>query len=210
LKHIENELGPLAASRPDGALELADRLWDEGWLEMRLLAATLLGKIQPQEQRLLPRLTAWTSQVRDTSVRAALLSTSLARLRRETPDHFLLLVGEWLNPERQRLWPNGIQALLPLLRDPEFKNLPPVFDILAGVVEAAPGALQNDLADALNALYEASPTETIHFVRQILEETETPTTATTLRRILPMLPRELAESIRPLVKASALENQANT
>ncbi|MEW5938732.1 MAG: DNA alkylation repair protein [Chloroflexota bacterium] len=201
LKHIENELGPLAASRPAAALDLADRLWDEGWLETRMLAAILLGRIPPQEQRLLPRLTAWTSQVRDPSVRAALLSTSLARLRKETPERFLLLVGEWLNPERQRLWPNGIQALLPLIRDPEFKNLPPVFDIVTHVVEAAPGTIQNELADLLDALYEASPTETIHFVRQALEESETPTTAATLRRILPLLPREMAETIRELAKA---------
>ena len=204
LKHIENELGPLAAARPSEALELADRLWDEGWLEMRLLAAILLGRIPPQEQRLLPRLTAWTSQVRDPSVRAALLSTSLARLRRETPDRFLLLVGEWLNPERQRLWSNGIQALLPLIRDPEFTNLPPVFDILEHAVQAAPGAIQNDLAETLNALYEASATETIHFVRQALEESESPMTATTLRRILPQLQRELAEALREQVKARAM------
>jgi hypothetical protein len=201
LKQIENEIGPLAASNPDNALDLADHLWDEGWLEMRLLAATLLGKLPPQEQRLLPRLTAWTNQVRDSSVRAALLTTSLTRLRLETPERFLVLVGEWLNPERQRMWSNGIQALLPLIRDPEFNNLPPVFDILAHVVETAPGTLQNDLADVLNALYDDSPTETIHFLRQVLTESDSPMTATTLRRIFPLLPFELAEAVRDLVKS---------
>jgi hypothetical protein len=201
LKHIENELGPLAADNPDYALDLADRLWDEGWLEMRLLAAILLGKLPPQEQRLLPRLTAWTSQVRDASVRSALLSTSLTRLRRETPEQFLVLVGEWLNPERQRMWSNGIQALLPLIRDPEFKNLPPVFDILDQVVASAPGALQSDLADVLNTLYEVSPTETVHFVRQVVEESEDPMTTTTLRRIFPSLEDGLVEAIRDLVKS---------
>ena len=86
LRQIETELGPVAEKQPILALELADALWDEGWLETRLLAAFLLGRIPPQEERLLARLTAWTQAVRDPNVRAALLTTSLTRLRKETPD----------------------------------------------------------------------------------------------------------------------------
>ena len=201
LKQIESELAPLAAANPDTALDLADHLWDEGWLEMRLLAASLLGRLPPREERLLPRLTAWTTQVRDPSVRAALLTTSLVRLRKETPERFLMLVGEWLNPERSRLWSNGIQALLPLIQDPDFHNLPPVFDILTHVVEAAPGSLQSDLADLFHALYAASPTETVYFLRQVIENSTTPMTATTFRRISPSLPPGLAGAVRDLVKS---------
>lgn len=200
LKQIENELAPLATSRPDEALELADRLWDEGWLEMRLLAASLLGRIPPQEDRLLARLTAWATQVRDPSVRAALLSTSLVRLRRETPERFLELVGEWLNPRRQRLWPHGIQALIPLIRDPNYSNLPPVFEILEEVVEASPAIIQNEMIELFEALYSDSPTETAHFLQDILETSENPMTATTIRRISPSLPAGLAEAVRNLVK----------
>ena len=200
LKQIENELAPLASSRPNEALELADHLWDEGWLETRLLAASLLGRIPPQEERLLARLTAWASQVRDPSVRAALLTTSLARLRKETPERFLELVSEWLNPKRQRLWPHGIQALIPLIRDPNYSNLPPVFEVLENVVEAAPAVIQTELIDLFDALYEESPTETGHFLQDILANSENPMTATTIRRISPSLPPGLAESVRDLVK----------
>ena len=200
LKQIENELAPLAASRPNEALELADRLWDEGWLETRLLAASLLGRIPPQEERLLARLTAWASQVRDPSVRSVLLTTSLARLRKETPERFLALADEWLKPERQRLWPHGIQALIPLIRDPNYNNLPPVFEMLEEVVAAAPAIIQNELIELLEALYEDSPAETAHFLEDILAHSQHPMTATTLRRISPRLPARLAESIRGLVK----------
>ena len=114
---IENELSAIAEANPEHALALADILWDEGALETRLLAAFLLGRIPPQEERLLPRLTAWTQQVRDTDVRSALLSTSLARMRKETPNQFLALVREYLHPERSQTWSNGIQALLPMIAD---------------------------------------------------------------------------------------------
>ena len=37
LRHIETELSSVADRQPIHALELADALWDEGWLETRLL-----------------------------------------------------------------------------------------------------------------------------------------------------------------------------
>src|SRR5512140_57960 len=87
VRQVEQELTGIAA-RPensDAALELADRLWDEEWLETRILAAFLLGSIPPSEERLLARLTAWTQQLFDADLRSELLSTSLRRMRRETP-----------------------------------------------------------------------------------------------------------------------------
>src|SRR5512140_3214531 len=87
VRQIEQELGAKAAlpENSDATLELADRLWDEEWLEMRILAAFLLGSIPPSEERLLARLTAWTQQLFDADLRSELLSTSLRRMRRETP-----------------------------------------------------------------------------------------------------------------------------
>ncbi|MFZ5910667.1 MAG: DNA alkylation repair protein [Chloroflexota bacterium] len=200
MRQIENAIGPTAIENPHYALELADRLWDEGYLETRLLAAFLLGRIPPQEERLLARLTAWTQQVRDPNVRAALLTTSLSRMRKETPQAFLVLVGEWLHPARQRLWSNGLQALIPLIADPDFENLPPVFEIVQPVLEAAPGALQTDIAAVIVALYQDSPNETTFFLHEILKTTPNPLTAVTLRRILPSLPPPLQTSLRELVR----------
>jgi hypothetical protein len=200
LRAIQNELAPLASQHPAAALDLADRLWDMGYLETRLLAAFLLGQIPPQEERLLARLTAWSGQIRDPNVRAALLTTSLARLRKETPNQFFELVGEWLHPLRQRTWSNGIQALLPLITDPDFHNLPAIFTLIEPILAAAPTTLQNDLQELIVALYQASPNETIYFLQQILQNTTQPMTAITLRRILPSFPPELQSELRPLLR----------
>src|SRR5574341_353907 len=143
VRQIRQELSRLAG-RPENAeaaLALADRLWDEDWLETRLLAAFLLGCIPPHEERLLARLTAWTSQVGDPELRAELLSTSLVRMRKEAPAMFLDLIGEWLRPERGSLWPEGIRAAISALDDPDFINLPPLLQVLQPIVEAAPSKL---------------------------------------------------------------------
>ncbi len=199
LRQIETELGPVAAKQPIQALELADALWDEGWLETRLLAAFLLGRIPPQEERLLARLTAWTQAVRDPHVRAALLTTSLTRLRKETPDLFLVLVKEWLHPARQRMWSNGIQALVPLISSPDFDNLPPIFEIIEPIIRAAPSTLQFDLQELIIMLYQASPDETIYFIQQLLKSTKSPMLAVALRRMSPEFPAELQSSLREML-----------
>jgi hypothetical protein len=200
LRQIETEIGAVAERQPIQALELADALWDEGWLETRLLAAFLLGRIPPHEERLLARLTAWTQAVRDPEVRAALLTTSLTRLRKETPDLFLILVKEWLHPARQRMWSNGIQALVPLISSPEFDNLPPIFDIVEPVLKTSPGTLQFDLQELITVLYEASPEETIYFLQQILKESKSPLPAVALRRMSPELPPELQSNLREMLR----------
>ena len=200
MRQIQNAIGPIAAENPHNALELADLLWDEGYTETRLLAAFLLGRIPPQEERLLARLTVWTQQVRDPNVRAALLTTSLARMRTETPDEFLVLIGEWLHPARQQFWSNGIQALLPMITDPKYDNLPPVYELVRHIIEVAPGAFQADLGNLINALYQASPSETVYYLREILENSPNPLTAITMRRILTMFPPELQTGLRDLVR----------
>lgn len=200
LRQIEMELGPLASQNPSDALNLADLLWDEGHLETLTLAAFLLGRIPPQEGRLLARLTAWTSQVRDPNVRSALLTTSLTRLRRETPAQFLELIREWLHPARSRTWASGFQALIPMVSDPEFENLPPVLDVVEPIVEAAPASIQPDLEEFLLALHKASPAETSFFLQQILSNPENESARVTLRRILPAFPADLQADLRDLLR----------
>ncbi len=206
VKQIEQELTTRAGKdeNADMALELADRLWDEPYFETRLLAAFLLGCIPPQEQRLLPRLTAWAGQVNDANLRAELLNSSLVRMRRAAPELFLELIGEWLQPERTQLWSNGIQAVIAAVADPDFVNLPSLMRVVEPVVTAAPSKLQLEIEALILAFYEAAPAETIYFLRQVLMDSENPMTAITLRRIAPSLPTDLQEEVREFTQGKPL------
>ena len=204
LTQIENELRTVAEANPEFALNLADILWDEGALETRLLAAFLLGRIPPHEERLLARLTAWTQQIRDPDVRSALLSTSLTRMRKETPTQFLNLIREYLHPARTRTWSNGIQALLPMISEASNVNLPPIFDIVEPIIEEAPSTLQNDLTDLIVDLYRASSNETIFLLKHILTNTQNPMTVVTMRRIATTFPPPLQKELRDLLRPQSL------
>jgi hypothetical protein len=203
LRQIENELRTVAEANPHFALGLADVLWDEGALETRLLAAFLIGRIPPQEERLLARLTAWTQQIRDPEVRAALLSTSLYRMRKETPDKFLVLIQEYLHPARTRTWSNGIQALLPMIADSTVANFPPILDIVEPILMAAPATLQIDLEELIISLYRASPTETAFLLKQVVAESGNPMTRIALRRISSSFPVALQNELRDVLRADS-------
>ncbi|MBL8098339.1 MAG: DNA alkylation repair protein [Anaerolineales bacterium] len=200
LTHIENELKNVAEANPHFALELADVLWDEGALETRLLAAFLLGRIPPQEERLLPRITAWTQQIRDPNVRSALLTTSLSRMRKETPSQFLTLVREYLHPERARSWSNGIQALIPMIGETNDKNLPAILDIVEPIIQEAPSTIQNDISDLIVSLYRTSANETTFMLKHVLKETENQMTVITMRRISSNFPPPLQSELKDLLR----------
>lgn len=205
LKQIEFELAPLTSTFPEQSMSLTDALWKDACLESRLLAATLLGRIHPRTPLLIERISAWVGRVRDKKVRAALLNISLNRLRRETPEKFLILVEEWLAGNNPKMWANAIEALIPLLDDPGYENLPPVFDIVRPVIASAPASMQNELADLLNALYRASPVETVYFIKQIVAASQNPQAITTFRRLLP----NLAAELQPKVQQALREKTSN-
>lgn len=201
LRQIEIALRELSTQSPEHTLELADALWDENALETCLLAAYLLGRIPPQEERLLPRLTAWAQQVRDANVHAVLLSTSLARMRKETPQNFFALVSEWLHPERTRMWSLGLQALIPMLEDTSFENFPPILALVEPVIQAASAELQPEIEQIIIRLYKSSSAETTYMLKQILAESENPMTAITMRRIEPSLPKQLQFELKDILRA---------
>jgi hypothetical protein len=198
LKHIEQQISGVSSTpeNTDAALALADRLWDEGLLETRLLAAFVLGCMSPEEAPLIARLTAWTSQVRNPELRTQLLDAGLTRMRTEAPDMFLQMLREWLRPERSRLWADAIRAALPAIHDPDFANLPALLEALEPVFRAAPSEIQTELAELVCSLYERSPTETAYLVRQVLTTSENALTGLTFKRMAPSLPDELQEEIR--------------
>ncbi len=200
LRQIEMELTPLAGAFPEQAMAMTDALWEDGYLETRLLAAILLGRIHPNTPLLLERVKSWVGRTRDNQVRNALLTVSLARLRRESPAQFLKLVAGLFAPAAIKTWGDGIQALLPLIEDLAYENLPPVYDIARPVIQNAPPILQNDLIRLISALYAASPVETTYFLRQTVTTTIHPQTLTLLRRILPSLPANLQTSLREALR----------
>jgi hypothetical protein len=200
MRHLEHELGARVQNDPEQIFILADILWEDGYYETRLLAAHLLSCMTPGGEAFVERLTSWVSETRDPAVANPLLTTSLARMRSETPDEFLKLMTRWAHPSRKKLGPNVMIALIPLLKEGNFINLPAVFNIVQPLVESAAGTSQRELSNLVCALYEASPIETAFFLRRLLSLSPHPHTNLNIRRIMASLPQELQAELREAVR----------
>ena len=197
LNQIESELAIKAEEHPSDALTLVKALWRDNTLESCLLAAFLLGNL-PIDMAFttLTNLPGWLSQTKERTIRNALLTSALMRLRRERSEDFYNLLEDWLSsqlPEYQ-VW--GLQALIPLLQDPLFENLPTVFRILYPAIQNADPLIQLDLQACLAAMEHVSLTETVAYLREIIRNNPRPGIVRLFRRILPNLSPEMQEALR--------------
>lgn len=200
LHQIQLELDPLATSHPAQAIALVNTLWKEKLLEARLLAAHLLGRISPSEALSnLSHLPDWLAQSSDKRVRGALLTDSLTRLRRENPEAFFTILEDWLGSTQSshQVW--GLQALIPLVRDAYFENLPAVFRILRPAVMSAGPLTQLELKSLLVTLEGVSRMETIVFLREMLTGRPPAMLVRTVRRMLPAFSPELQNALRDML-----------
>ena len=202
LRQIESELEPLADAHPIEAVNLANALWKAGYFETRLLASRLVGFIPPaQAMPLLSLIPDWLQQSKDRVIQQAILTDAFVRIRKESPDAFLLLLEDWLKSQDRRMQSWGLSALVPLLSEPGFENLPAVFRIIHPTVEAASHATQLDLRACLRALESHSPTETLVFLREVILAKPDPQMIRILRRILPALSTKTQAELREALKA---------
>ena len=205
LHQIQSELDPLAASHPAQAITLVNALWKEKFLEARLLAAHLLGRISPSEAlSSLSRLPEWLSQSTDKKVREALLTDSLTRLRRENPEAFFTILEDWLRSAQSSYQVWGLQALIPLVSTAHFENLPAVFRILRPAVLAAGPLTQLELKSLIATLEGVSLMETTVFLREMLSGNPPAMLVRTVHRMLPAFSPELQKALRDILHEAGI------
>ncbi len=206
LRQILIPLAPLAEEQPLAMLALTDALWQAGYLETRLLAATLVGYVPPENAMpLYSRLGEWLDQTREQEIQDAILNHAFSRLRREQPEVMLHLVEEWLGADSARVQIWGFQALALIVKAPGFEDLPRAFRLLRPALQKAGPATQVALADCLEALCSLSPVEAAAFLGEVVRDRPRSMMVRTLRRIQPRLPlavqRMLSADLRVVYKA---------
>ncbi len=196
LRQLLLDLGLKAQREPEKALALSRDLWEAGYLETRLLAAGLLGKISSQPERILNQLKLFLETAMNDRVITALLDQGLAWLRKTQPDTIIEQAKAWLNSRDEYEQILGLRVLIPLIAEPAYENLPLVFKLLAPFTCEATAALRPDLVDVVAALARRSPRETAFFLQESLVLSSCTTTAWLARQVLPAFPVEVRNSLR--------------
>lgn len=203
LRMILQELTPPASDEPENGLALCDALWAEPTLEFRLLAAMLLGQILPDPpERIITRLKTWLVPDLEFYLIEALMNHAFGRLRQEHPQAMIRLIQDWMESSKPLYQQLGLRALLPLVKNPQFENLPVFFRLVQPLALNVPPGLRPDLLDVLAALAHRSPQETAFFLRQILSFPDAADTAWLIRQLLNEFPTENQLMLRNVVQST--------
>ena len=201
LRQLIVELGPYIQAQPQAAFELGRALWEQEFLEFRMLAISITGQIPPQPpEPVLAQLGAWLETRPESTMIEALLTQGLARVRQEFPEQLLAQIDAWLEAESDYWRQIGLRALRITAADPAYPNLPYFFSRIQPFVRSAPAALRPYVLDALYSLIERSPQEAAYFLRQTLEIPESPDAPRLVRQAASAFPPQQQESLRQALR----------
>lgn len=200
---LEHELLSPTLENPRAALALADRLWLEKVVEPRHLGAALLGMVPLSEERaVLERIQAWTAAGEDQALLQVLVTKGSARIRRDDAEQWLALCAHWLERQDTAMQGVGLHAVIALLQDRSFVNLPPIYDSITPMIQDPPQTLTLELQRLVALLYICSPGETVYLIKQVLRSKPGVNARKLIRSILPKLPAADQEEMRALMSGS--------
>ena len=130
-----------------------------------------------------------------------IMEQSFERLHREHPLAMERMVQDWLqmkDPFYKRL---GLHALLPLILQPEYDNLPVFFRMIQPHACEIPTGLRPDVLDTITALAQRSPIETAFFLMQTLRLPESRDTAWLIRQSINIFPIDIQNDLRRAVRS---------
>jgi hypothetical protein len=201
LRIILLELTPLARSYPQEALSLANIAWGNGYLEFRLLAINLVGAVPatPHEP-VVERILSWNQENQEDKLLASMANQGLANLRKGNHALYLELVASWLSESNLNTQKLGVQALVTLIEEPRFENLPVAYRLLTPICQDAASELRPYLLDGIRALASISPQETAYFLRQLLSARRSKSSLWLARHSLEFLPPDIRKRIRTMLR----------
>ena len=201
LRHILTALRPHIDAEPEATLDLADTLWVQEGLEYRLLATRLLGKVNPEPiENISQRLSAWASTNDEEVLLESMATASLQRIQMEQPENYYGLLEDWLAENKVQLQKLGLRALLNLVSDDSFENLPVAYRLLELTLSSASSRLRPYVLAVIEPLAQRSAPETAYILRQSLEENRTPSNSWLTRHSLDYFPQETQQRLREVLK----------
>lgn len=203
-RELEQNLKPRAISQPEETLKVIDLLWSTGTFEPCQLATALLGALPVNyADSVLERIEKWSQKGENPDLTAILHNKGTETLRREQPKSWLQTLSRWYQSKDPALQKMSLMGLHPLLNDPEFNNLPIIFDFLQPVIARADPHLTYTLLTIIEKLAQKSESETVFFLKQLIKKSKTPDLPRMIRRALPFF----SEAAQLSLKSCLRENQ---
>lgn len=181
-----NQLKPYLQESPPPGLELADALWSEEWLEFRLLAASLLGRIPESEiEPINQRLIKWVSSSKSDEIRPDIIRRIYQSRLQESPRSLSSTLDQLLTKPTNRKTEAAVAILQLLAEDRNFVNLPLIYRCLDIILEPEEEAFQLEIRRLLRILVKRSEQETFPFLLRQIQSAGKPRILRLVRDLLP-------------------------
>ena len=204
IRQIELGIKPVILSEPHVALNLADLLWQDNFLESREMAAYILGQIPIMHiEDVKSRILDWANPNLDSAALDALFNKATSRLLTERPEIWEGIMENFLSHYEPIFQSYGLKAITGVIKNPDFNQVPSLFKLLRPFIQSPQSETIINLTKAVAALAERTPIETVYFLKQILAVTQGPEVEQFIRRCLPYFPLDLQRNLQEALRSHA-------
>lgn len=198
-----NQLRPYLQESPSQGIALADALWDEEWLEFRLLAASIVGRVSILDsQPISERLIRWVSSSESDEIRSDIIRRICQSQLKENPRSLSSILDQLLTNPGNRETEAAIAILQMLVDDRKFVNFPQIYHYLDLILSPQKETFQVELRLLLQTLAQRSEQETFPFLQRQIQSAGKPRILRLVRDLLPEFTSEhqaiLKNSLRDL------------
>lgn len=206
LRELEASLFRTVADQPEAAMQLSDRLMNAESLEVRTIAARILG-LAPlnYSDGIYRRLENWSRRERESGELRLFIHGAGSLVRRTDAERFLAQARIWAQSRNVKEQELAIEVLIFLVEYEEFQNLPAVFTLLEALLRAGSTTVQPELMELTEKLLERSPIETSFTIRQLIESGDPgKMTLRIARKLLPSFTEPSRSAIQKALRAQPL------
>jgi len=191
MHHLQQQFSSLAKTKPELALEYADQLWLEDLYEARFFSAVILGALPVAYNRdIIDRFVAWGSKTSDKEIHQVLFKYGTQNIKQSSSTNWLDTIQSWVDSTSVPQAITAIYALQTIINDPAFINLPKVFSIVTPLFSMNNRKITTVLTLLVDDLALTNPTETSHYLTNLLLSSSYPSPKQIIRKTLKSFPEE--------------------
>jgi len=203
-RELEHSLSGYCIDQPGKLMRILEEMWQQPEIEIRQLAASLLGKYPISEKEsVIIRIIEWSANPNDALLLPYLHEYGSATLRKLEPQSWLTVLEKWKNSRESWQIRLSIQGVITLIDDRDYENLPAVYSFLTPLFSTLEPDIQYDLHIALEHLAKRSEVETVYFLKQILTRSKNTSLDRFIRRSLEYFSPTAQNSLRQSLRQKA-------
>ena len=167
-QQLQLQIIKLTKSNPELAIEYADLIWDQPYIEMKEIAALIIGALPLNfSTTAFERIGKWALDENEIVVRKILFDKGTITIRQQKINEWIEKIKIWLESGNNSKITAGLIAIQVIINDPHFENLPVIFNMVHPLFDIQNEPAKNALLGVIKTLSMKSPHETFYLLRSL-------------------------------------------